>query len=177
MHPRLTSRTTRTGKGTVRPRVGGSLFLLVFLPRTSIWTDGPASDHLRYCIPVLLHSCFQWTTNPRFPIIQVVSSDDDLGTLASALHAADLTETLGDGNATSAVFAPSNPAFDNVDVSRFGKPDQQPGPSSGPLGLLCRVELPRRAGRGAHRQRPGGTRERHARERHDCRRPGALSRI
>ncbi|MCS3646148.1 fasciclin domain-containing protein [Salinibacter ruber] len=80
----------------------------------------------RACLrsPSLLHSCFQWTTNPQFSIIQVVSNDNDLGTLASALQAADLAETLGNENATFTVFAPANPAFDNVDVqSLANNPD------------------------------------------------------
>ncbi len=53
---------------------------------------------------------------PSNTLTQVVSNNNDLSTLASALQAADLAETLGNENATFTVFAPANPAFDNVDV-------------------------------------------------------------
>ncbi|WP_259122674.1 fasciclin domain-containing protein [Salinibacter ruber] len=110
----------------------------------------------RACLrsPSLLHSCFQWTTNPQFSIIQVVSNDNDLGTLASALQAADLAETLGNENATLTVFAPANPAFENVDVqSLTNNPDL--------LRDLLNFHVVQ--GGGADRQRLGGTRERHDR--------------
>ena len=61
---------------------------------------------------------------PSNTLTQVVSNNNDLSTLASALQAADLAETLGNENATFTVFAPANPAFDNVDVeSLTNNPD------------------------------------------------------
>jgi transforming growth factor-beta-induced protein len=53
---------------------------------------------------------------PSNSLAEVVSTNSDLSTLASALEAAGLAETLGNEEATFTVFAPANPAFENVDV-------------------------------------------------------------
>lgn len=53
---------------------------------------------------------------PTNTLTDVVNNNDDLSTLATALQEAGLTETLGSGDESFTVFAPANPAFENVDV-------------------------------------------------------------
>lgn len=53
---------------------------------------------------------------PTNTLTDVVNNTDNLSTLATALQEAGLTETLGSGDESFTVFAPANPAFENVDV-------------------------------------------------------------
>lgn len=53
---------------------------------------------------------------PTTTLLDVVNDTDDLSTLAAALEATGQASALGDENAQFTVFAPSNAAFENVDV-------------------------------------------------------------
>jgi len=56
------------------------------------------------------------TDEPSSSLVGVVSDTDDLSTLLAALQATGQAEGLGNEDATFTVFAPSNAAFENVDV-------------------------------------------------------------
>ncbi len=52
-------------------------------------------------------------------IAELAANQDNLSTLASALGAAGLDETLSDEDATFTVFAPTNSAFANIDADEL----------------------------------------------------------
>lgn len=56
---------------------------------------------------------------PDNTIFELASSQDNLSTLAGALEDAGLDETLNDEDAAFTVFAPVNPAFENIDAGQL----------------------------------------------------------
>lgn len=95
-------------------------------------------------------------------LADIVSSTDNLSTLAAALDATGQASTLADANAEFTVFAPANSAFDNVDVqSLVDNPELTTGLLN--FHIVAGETLTYCGGRNADRQRSGRAEHRHHR--------------